>query len=106
MSASTIGLLSNATLGVLVSCRGLDLLAWLLADDVEDAILECLLVLRKPILLPGVVKDTGIEVVSLHALFEETDASPVVWLLLELERAAVLHKLPELRRVSATQLLK
>ena len=32
-------------LGVLVSCRGLDLLAWLLADDVQDAILESLLVL-------------------------------------------------------------
>ena len=42
----------------------------------------------------------------LHALVEETDARPVVRLLLELECAAILHEFSELRGVSATQLLK
>jgi len=65
----------------------------LLANDVEHAILECLLVFRQPVLLPGVVKNATVKVVPSQARLEEADAGPVVGLLFELERAAVLHEL-------------
>ena len=43
---------------------------------------------------------------SLHALFKETDAGSIVGLLLELERAAILHKLPKLGWMTPAKLLK
>ena len=82
------------------------LLAWLLANDVQDAIFERLFVLGQPVLLPGVIKDTAVKVVPLHAGVEEADASPIVGLLFELEGAAVLHEFFELRGVAATKLFK
>ena len=57
-------------------------------------------------MLPGVVEDAGVKVVPLHARIKETDTSPVVWLLLELECAAILHELSKLRRVSPAELFK
>ena len=72
---------------------GRSLLLWLLANNIEHAILECLLVLGQPVLLPGVVKNATVKVVPSQARLEEADAGPVVRLLLELERAAVLHEL-------------
>ena len=78
----------------------------LLANDVEHTVLESLLILGEPVLLPGVVKDASIEVVSLHAALEEADASAIVGLLLEFQRSAVLHELTELAGVSTAQLLK
>ena len=74
-----------------------------LSNDVEHAILESFFVLTQPVLLPGVVKDTPVKLMTLHAVLEEAHARSVVGLLLELERAAVLHKLSELRRVSTAQ---
>ena len=59
------------------------LFAGLLADDVKDAVFESLLVLRQPVLLPGVVEDSAIKIVPLQARFKEAYASPIVWLLLE-----------------------
>ena len=41
-----------------------------------------------------------------QARLEEADAGPVVRLLLELERAAVLHEFFKFRRVSSAQLLE
>ena len=41
-----------------------------------------------------------------HAVVEEFDASSVVGLLFELERATVLHELSELDRVAATKFLE
>lgn len=63
---------------------GSECLTRLLADDIEDTILESLLVLRQSVLLPGIVEDTAVEIVPLQARFKETYASPIVWLLLEL----------------------
>ena len=82
------------------------LTAWLLADDIKHTVLEGLLVLAQPVLLPGVVVHVSVEVVSAHALDEESFARAVVRLLLELQAAAVLHELSEFRRVAAAQLLQ
>lgn len=70
--------------------------AWLLPDDVEHTVLESLLVLAQPVLLPGVVVNVTVEVVSPHAVDEETFAGAIVGLLFELQAAAVLHELTEL----------
>jgi len=86
-------------LGVLLS-------AWLLSDHVEHTVLQSLLVLAQPVLLPGVIVDVTIEVVSPHAVDEETLAGAIVGLLLEFETAAVLHELTELARMATAQLLK
>lgn len=80
--------------------------ARLLANDVEHRVLERLLVLAQPVLLPGVVKDAVVEVVALHAALEVVEALTIVGLLLEFERSAVLHVLAELARVTAAELLK
>ena len=68
----------------------------LLSDNVQYTVLEGLLVLAQPVLLPGVVVNVAVEVVSPHAVDEETFAGSVVGLLFEFERAAVLHELSEL----------
>ena len=87
-------------------CLRVLLSARLLSDHVEHAVLESLLVFAQPVLLPGVVVDVTVEVVSPHAVDEEAFAGAVVRLLLEFEAAAVLHELTELGRVTAAQLLK
>jgi len=68
----------------------------LLSDNVQYTVLEGLFVLAQPVLLPGVVVNVAVEVVSPHAVDEETFAGSVVGLLFEFERAAVLHELSEL----------
>ena len=80
--------------------------AWLLPDDVHHAVLERLFVLRQSVLLPSVVEDAAIHVMPLQAALEEAHARPVVRLLFELERTAVLHELTELRGVTAAQLFQ
>ena len=95
---------TRGLVGCLCGLKGL--LARLLADDVQHAVLESLLVLRQSVLLPSVVKDSGIEVVSLHALLKEANASSIVRLLLELQRAAILHKLPKLGRMAPAKFLQ
>ena len=80
--------------------------ARLLLDDVEHGVLEGLLVLRKAVLLPGVVKSAGVQIVSAHALLKEAQAGSVVGLLLKFERSTVFHILTELRRVATAKLLK
>ena len=78
----------------------------LLSDHIQHTVLEGLFVLGEPILLPCVVKDAAVKLVPLHAAFEEIDTSAVVRFLFELERAAILHELPELARVSPAKLLE
>ena len=78
----------------------------LLSDNIQHTVFQCLFVLGEPILLPGVVEDATVELMSLHAAFEEVDTSAIVWFLLELERAAILHELPELARVASAQLFE
>eukprot|EP00353_Schmidingerella_taraikaensis_P004801 CAMPEP_0185578350 /NCGR_PEP_ID=MMETSP0434-20130131/12666_1 /TAXON_ID=626734 ORGANISM="Favella taraikaensis, Strain Fe Narragansett Bay" /NCGR_SAMPLE_ID=MMETSP0434 /ASSEMBLY_ACC=CAM_ASM_000379 /LENGTH=119 /DNA_ID=CAMNT_0028196125 /DNA_START=523 /DNA_END=881 /DNA_ORIENTATION=+ len=77
-----------------------------LADDIEDGVLERFLVFAEPVLLPGVVVEAYVEVVPLHAALEEAQTGAIVGLLLELEGAAVLHELAELRGVPAAQFLQ
>ena len=94
---------TRGLVGCLCGLKGL--LARLLADDVQHAVLESLLVLRQSVLLPSVVKDSSIEVVSLHALLKEANASSIVRLLLELKRTAILHKLPKFGRMAPAKFL-
>lgn len=82
------------------------LTAGLLADNVQDAVLEGFFVLAQPVLLPGVVIHVPVEVVSSHAVDEETFACAVVRLLLKLQAAAVLHELSEFGRVATAQLFQ
>ena len=95
---------TRGLVGCLCGLKGL--LARLLANDVQHAVFESLLVLRQSVLLPSVVKDSGIEVVSLHALLKEANASSIVRLLLELQRTAILHKLPKFGRMAPAKLLQ
>lgn len=81
-------------------------LLWLLLDKVHEFLFQCVLVLGEPVLLPGVVKDEWVEVMALHAAFEETDAGLVVRLLFEFQRSAVLHELLEFCWLSAAQVLE
>ena len=53
-------------------------------------------VLLESVLLPGIVVNIGIELVSLHALLEEAHADLVVGFLLELEGSTVGHEVVEL----------
>ena len=55
----------------------------LLAKDIKHTALQCLFILGESVLLPGVVKDASIKVVSCHAALKEAQTSPVVWLLFE-----------------------
>ena len=80
--------------------------AGLLANDVEHGVLECLLVLAEPVLLPGVVKHAMVEAVTSHARLKEVDTLAIVWLLLEVELATVLHILTEFGWVPAAKLFK
>ena len=93
-----------------VSSRGarscILLTARLLADNVQDAVLEGFFVLAQPVLLPGVVVHVPVEVVSSHAVDEEAFACAVVRLLLKLQAAAVLHELSEFRRMATAQLFQ
>ena len=82
------------------------LLLRLLGNDVHQTIFESLFVLCKPILLPRVVKYAGVEVVTLHAIFEESNTGLVVWCLFKLERSAVIHELLEFGWVSTAKILK
>lgn len=82
------------------------LLFRLLANDVEDAVFECLFVLGQPVLLPSVVKDATVEVVPSNARLKETVASPVVGLLFKFECATVLHELSKFRWVTPAELFK
>ena len=76
----------------------------LLADHSKHTVFQGLFIFRKPILLPGIVHYASVKLVSHHTGLEEVYACFVVWLLLELKRSAVLHKLLETGRMSAAEL--
>ena len=63
-------------------------------------------VLLESVLLPGIVVNVGIELVSLHALLEEAHADLVVGFLLELEGSAVGHEVVELLGHSLAELFE
>ena len=43
----------------------------LLAKDIEHTALQRLLIFREPVLLPGIVEDASIKIVSRHAALKE-----------------------------------
>ena len=57
-------------------------------------------------MLPCVVVDRWVEVEALHAALEEGQTGLVVGLLLELERAAVLHELFEFGGLATAEVLQ
>ena len=104
LSCRAVTLVSSVSVCVLLS--GSEGATWLLLDDVKHTVLEGLLVLRESVLLPSVIEDARVLIVPRHTTLEETNASPVVWLLLKFERAAILHELTELRWVATAQFLQ
>lgn len=75
-------------------------------NNVQHTVLQRLLVLAQSVLLPGEVKHLHVKLVAGETVFKHADALFVVGLLLEFERAAVLHELLELAGVTAAELLK
>lgn len=78
----------------------------LLSNDIEDTVLQGFLIFAETVLLPSVVLDFDVEVMSGHARLEEADHGFVVGLRFELERTAVVHVFFELRGVAAAQLVQ
>ena len=76
------------------------------SDDVEHGVLQSLFVFTEAVLLPRVVHHLGVKLVARQTALEHGEHVAVVWLLLKLQRTAVLHVLAELVRVAATQLLE
>ena len=76
-----------------------------LTDNVKHRAFERLFIFAETVLLPGVVEDSSIKIVTLHTLIKEADTSTVVGLLFELELPAVLHEMAELVGIAAAQLL-
>ena len=107
LGGGSVALVSSCVCaGGTTSSRSGSLIPRLLPDHIQHAVFEGLFVLGEPVLLPGVVEDATIELVPLHAAFEEIDTRAVVRFLFELERAAVLHELSELARVAPAELLE
>lgn len=79
---------------------------WLFPYYVKHAVLECFFIFTKTVLLPGVVEDLDVEVVTFHALIEEADAVFVVRVLLELQTPAILHIFFEFDWVAAAELIQ
>lgn len=76
------------------------------ADHVKHAVFERLFVFAQTVLLPGVVKDAAVKIVTRHARIKEADGRAVVRFLLELEGATVLHEIFEFAGVPAAELIK
>ena len=76
-----------------------------LLDNVEHLSLDGLLLEYKAVLVPDEVRAARVELVSLHAAFEQADDVPVVRVLSEAQAAAVVHELLELLWLVLAQLL-
>jgi len=74
--------------------------------NAEHLCLQRLLVLLQSVLLPGVVKDFTVKIVTSHAPLKQPNHVLVVRLLLEFERAAIFHEFLELAWLLVTKLLK
>ena len=78
---------------------------WLLSDDIKHTVFQRFLVFTQSVLLPSIVEDRCVQVVSLHAFVEQAYAVFVVGLLLEFEQPAIFHVLLEFDRVALAQLV-
>mgnify|MGYP006901765532 CR=1 FL=1 len=78
----------------------------LLSNHVEHRVLKSLFVFTEAVLLPGVVGDFGVELMSLEAALKHVERGLVVGLLLKFEGAAVVHELLELVGVAPAELLE
>lgn len=76
-----------------------------LAYDFHQILLKSLLLKYETVLVPDEIGNLGIPAVLLHAALEKAQNELVVWVLSELELAAVVHELAELLRVSLAQLV-
>jgi|TARA_B110000285_G_C15029451_1_gene565909 hypothetical protein len=72
------------------------LLGRVLFNNFHHLLLDLLLFKSKSILVPNKVWLLWVDVIFLHAAFEQTDNVPVVRVLCEGEASAVVHKLFEL----------
>ena len=79
---------------------------WLLANDIEHGRFQKLLVFGKSVLLPSVVQNLGVQVITLHALVEKWNAVFVVWICLELQGTAMLHILLEFYGIAFAELIQ
>jgi hypothetical protein len=78
----------------------------LLPYDIEHTVLQCLLVLAQPVLLPGKVQYLRVHVVSLEAFVEKADTIFIIWVFIKLETSTILHVLFKFDWVALTKLLK
>lgn len=79
---------------------------WLLPNNIKHTIFEGLFIFTEPILLPGVIQQFDIEVVSLHTFVEQAHAIFVVRILFKFQTSAILHIFFEFNRVTAAQLIE
>ena len=92
----------------LISCSSASwrITLWLFADDIEHAIFQGFFIFGQPVLLPGIVKDARILLVSGHTAFKKVDTGAIVGLLFKLKRTTVLHELKELSWVTLAKFFK
>lgn len=73
----------------------LRLLSWLFPNHIEHWVFKSFLVLAQSVLLPGVIHNLAVILVSDHARFEKSGASFIIWFLFEFECSTVVHELSE-----------
>lgn len=78
----------------------------LLSNYIHHRVLQGFFIFAQSVLLPGVVHQCAVEVVSVHAGFKEIQTATIVGLLLEFKRTAVFHEFFKFVGLSTTQLFK
>ena len=79
------------------------LITRLLSDHGHHTVFKRFLVLAEPVLLPSVVHDARVKIVTYHARVKETDTGSVVGLLFELKRTTVFHEFAELTWIAPAE---
>lgn len=73
--------------------------SWVLLDNLEHLLLDEFFFEHQPIFVPDEVGLLRVDIVFLHAPFEQIDDVAVVWILSEAETSAVVHEFLELLRL-------
>lgn len=79
--------------------------SWVLLDDLEHLLLDEFLLENQPIFVPDEVWLLWVNIVFLHAPFEESDNVAIVRVLGEAQASAVVHELLEFLRLVLAKLL-
>ena len=74
-------------------------------DNLEHLLLDEFFFEHQPIFVPDEVRLLRVDIVFLHAAFEQIDDVAIVWVLGEAETSAVVHEFLELLRLVLAKLL-